>query len=965
MEKQKTTTKEVKNKSIKLRNIAVFAVVLIFAVIIAISIRGQYLDVIGISEEYIDVFYQNIRNRCSVFGVSFVAIYIAVYITNKFIKKGLKKFFDDEKKEMPKLPNKSLCFIISLIGSILISKMITEEFLMCVNSAVFGRNDPIFGTDISFYVFKLPFYKSLTILMLEILVVLIVYVALYYVIALNTYFDGVDVETLKKNTFIKQEIFFVILVAIVLAVYILLSNQGILTQDMLAIEDKAETELVGAGKTDVTIKLWGYRVLSVILVISVIRLIKYAKKSDFKQAMISAAIIPIYMLILFVVMICSNSISFKNNEFDKEKEYIGYNIENTKEAFGISIDQKNIENYDAITYDEVTSNSNIINNIPVISEDVTLKSVAEHQENSVYYSYDNTTLARYKINDVNKLVYITPREVLNDSTISYNSRTYKYTHGYSAVVSTATDSDKNGYAEYVLSDFSESDKLKITEPRIYFGLKTNSAIVVNTDFGQEYDYPITATNYNENVYTGKAGLKLNFMDKLVIALRKKNIKLAFSSYMNEDSKIITNRNIIERAKVLLPNVLYDEEPYLVVTNEGRLVWVLDGYTRTHNYPYSQKCEIDINGYKERLNYIRNSVKVLVDAYDGTMKFYITDRDDPIIMTYQNIYPTLFVNSNETIPEDIQEHLIYPKFLYKIQASMINMYHEVSEDVLYRADDIWQITPNTASSTSSSIEPYYTVLKTIDDEKEKFGLVITFNKQGKQNITSYLVGSVEGGKQKLSLYKFNSENNVIGIAELNNQIEQDSTISAELEALNTIGTKLVKNMLIIPINNTLLYVEPVYQVRLNEKEVPVPILKKVIVASGNTVAIGDTVDEAITNLFTDYAVDLEFIDTEDITSLVDSIIKANKNLNESINSADFEMIGKDISKLQAIIKQLETAREKEIEKEKQEKEEAGFGLPSIFGGENENKVENEAVYKEENQVSDASNEVSNIINNTIN
>lgn len=964
MGEQKTNTKE-KNKSIKLRNIAVFAVILIFALVAAISIRGQYLDVIGIGEEYVDVFYQNIRNRYSVFGVSFVAIYIIVYITTKFIKKGLKKFFDDEKKPMPKLPNKSICFILSLIGSILVSKIITEEFLMCINSALFGRNDPIFGTDISFYVFKLPFYKSLALLIIEALIVLIIYVALYYVIALNTYFDGVDVETLKKNTFIKQEIFFVILVAIVFAIYILLSTQGILTQDMLTIEDKAETELIGAGRTDVTIKLWGYRILSVILIISVIRLVKYVKESNFKQSVISAAIIPVYLIGLFVVMTCSNVISFKSNEFDKEKEYIGYNIENTKEAFGISVNQKNIDNYDAITYDQVTSNSNIINNIPVISEDVTLKSVAEHQENSVYYSYDNTTLARYKINDVNKLVYITPREVLNDSTISYNSRTYKYTHGYSAVVSTATDSDKNGYTEYLLSDFSESDKLKITKPRIYFGLKTDSAIVVNTDFGKEYDYPITATNYNENVYTGKAGLKLNFIDKLVIALREQNIKLAFSSYMNEDSKIITNRNIIERAKVLLPNVLYDEDPYLVITNEGRLVWVLDGYTRTHNYPYSQKCEININGYKERLNYIRNSVKILVDAYDGTMKFYITDRDDPIIMTYQNIYPTLFADSNESIPEDIQEHLIYPKFLYKIQAGMINMYHEVSEDVLYRADDIWQITPNTASTSSSSIEPYYTVLKTIDDEKEKFGLVVTFNKQGKQNITSYLVGSVENGKQKLSLYKFNSESNVIGIAELNNQIEQDATISAELESLNTIGTKLVKDMLIIPINNTLLYVEPVYQVRLNEKEVPVPILKKVIVASGNTVAIGDTVDEAITNLFTDYAVDLEFIDTEDITSLVDSIIKANNNLSDSINSADFEMIGKDISKLQAIIKQLETAREKEIEKEKQEKEEAGFGLPSIFGEDNENTVENENVVKDANQVSDVTNEVSNIINNITN
>lgn len=963
MEKQKdTSTKEKKNKSIKMRTIVVLVSILIFAVIAAISIRGQYLDVIEISEDYISVFYKNIENRYTVFGVSFILIFITVFITNKFIKKGLTKFFEDEKRKVPKLPNKTICLVLSLLGAIIISKMITEEFAMFLNAAVFGRNDPIFGVDISFYIFKLPFMKSVTMLIIETLIGLIIYVALYYVIALNVYFDGVDIETLKKNTFLKQELFLVTLIAIVFAVYIILSTQGILTQEMLSLTEKAEISLIGAGKNDVTIKLWGYRIFAVVMVISVLRIIKYVKKANFKQSIISASIVPIYLIGLFIVMTYTGVIQSKTNELDNEKEYIGYNIENTREAYDIDINQKNIDTYKAITYEQVNNNSSVINNIPMISEDVTLKSIKEHQENSVYYSYDNTSLGRYKINDVNKLVYLTPREVLNDSSISYNNRTFKYTHGYSVVASTATDSDKNGYSEYILSDFSESDKLKIKEPRIYFGLKTNSEIVVNSDFGKEYDYPITATTYSENLYNGKAGIKLNFVDKLVVALREKNIKLAFSSDINKDSKIITNRNIIERAKTLLPNVLYDEDPYLVITDEGKLVWVLDAYTRTHNYPYSQKSPINIKGYKENLNYIRNSVKILIDAYDGTMQFYITDRDDPIIMTYANMYPDLFMDANEKIPDDIAEHLIYPKFLYKIQANMINLYHEVSEDVLYREDDIWQVTPNSSSKTSTSaIEPYYTVLKTVDDSKEKFGLVVPFNRLGKPNITAYLVGTVENGKQKLSLYKFNSESNVIGIAQLNSQIEQDATISAELAALNTIGTKLIKDMLIVPINNTLLYIEPIYQVRLNEKEKAIPVLKKVIVASGNTVAIGDNLDAALANLFNDYAVDLEFIDTEDITSLVDSIIKANNNLDDSLASSNFEMIGKDISKLQAIIKQLEQARNKEIEKEKEEKEDAGIGLPSIFG-------DKENVVNETNSVvedtSATENKVTNITDNKV-
>ena len=287
------------------------------------------------------------------------------------------------------------------------------------------------------------------------------------------------------------------------------------------------------------------------------------------------------------------------------------------------------------------------------------------------------------------------------------------------------------------------------------------------------------------------------------------------------------------------------------------------------------------------------------------------------MTYRNMYPDLF-KDNE-LPEDIKEHLVYPKFLYNIQSEMINMYHDISEDTLYRADDIWQITTkaNSANSkvTGVQMQPYYTMLKTIDNNKETLGLVLTYNKFEKQNITSYLVGSVENGKSELSLYKFSSESNVVGITQLNNQIEQDERISKELETINTSGTKLVKDMIIVPINKSLLYVEPVYQVMLNESEIPV--LRKVIVASGNTVAIGDTLADAINNLFNDaYAVDLEFVNVDDINALIDSVIKANNNLNESLESNNFEMIGKDVSSLQALINQLETARKNELEEEKE-------------------------------------------------
>lgn len=941
---EKKTDKKVlkeKNKKIARRTMIVLIVLAVFAVITAISLRAEQLRFIGIDEKYESVFLTKVQNKYTVFAIIFTSIYIFTYILNKFTKRGLKKFFEEEKKDMPKLPNKTLCIILALAGAIIGTNMIADKYAILANQAVFGQTDPVFGADIGYYMFTLPFIQTLLIFLIEVIVVAIIYVALYYVITLNIFFDGINGETLKKNTFVKQVLFLVVLAAIVFSIYIFISSQTILTGTMVTIGDENKTELVGAGKTDVTIKVWGYRILSFVVIVAVLRLIFYIRKQNFKQGVISVLIVPAYLVCMFLVMVYFQTFHVGNNELDNENEYIGYNIKNTKEAYGIDIDQTTIDTYTTITSDEVDSNQTVIDNIPLISEDVTLNAVAEHQENSVYYNYENTFLAVYKVNNENKLVYITPREILADTSISYNNRTLKYTHGYSVVVSSATDSDNDGYAEYILSDFKSEKSFNIEQPRIYFGLETDSTIMVNTDFGKEYDYPITATTYQENVYDGEAGLQLGFLDRLVLAISEKNLKLAFSSDITDETKIITDRNVVKRAQTILPDLLYDEEPYLVVTDEGKLVWVVDGYTRSNVYPYSQRTTIDIKGYKEDLNYIRNSVKVLIDAYDGTTTFYITDRSDPIIMTYRNMYPDLF--TDEELPSDIQKHLVYPKFLYEIQADMINIYHDISEDTLYRADDIWQIT-TTASSTNSTIagvemEPYYTMLKLPDHDKAELGLMVTYNKYEKQSISSYLVGTVdENGKSKLSLYKFKSETNVVGIMQLNNQIEQDTTIAEQLETLNTSGTKLIKNMIIIPINNSLLYVEPVYQVMLNESEIPV--LKKVIVASGNTVAIGDTLEEGLENLFSDSSVDLDIINTDDINALVDSVIKANNNLNESLSSGNFEMIGKDITSLQSVINQLEVARKAELERQAEAEEENRIG----------NQIENDDLEEDEENTS---------------
>jgi len=467
---------------------------------------------------------------------------------------------------------------------------------------------------------------------------------------------------------------------------------------------------------------------------------------------------------------------------------------------------------------------------------------------------------------------------------------------------------KPGISEYIQKSFDmKKDKVEITEPRIYFGVSTNAPIITNIENKLEYDYPLAGKKNTENTYEGTAGLKLNFLDRLILGINERDLLFAFSKDVNNDSNIITKRNVIERARTIMPYLEYDKKPYMVITNDGRLVWVLDAYTMSNNYPYAQETMVEKNnGNREKISYIRNSIKVLVDAYNGTVEFYITDRTDPIAMAYRNLYPTLFVELGTEIPADISKHIVYSEYLYKVQAEVIKQYHNIGVDVLYRSDDVWDIAKESrkkvTSTAGTNIRPYYTIVKTIDNELPVLGLVIPYTELNKQNLTAYLVGTYDQeNKEKLTLYRFSSDEPVLGTVQLDTLIEQDGRISKEIETLNTTGTSIEKNIIVVPINNTLLYVEPIYQVMLNESQVP--ILKKIVVASGNKVAIGDNLDEALLNLLSQEAVSIE-VDSENINDLIRQIVNANKNLEKSNLSNDWEMIGKDIERLQTLITKLE-------------------------------------------------------------
>ena len=870
-----------------MRKILVIIFILILAIGMYVSGRGNYLEYKELGEKYLLIFQTNMLYKYAIIVINFLIVFCIMYLANRGIKKGLKVFFEKENKEMPKLLNKSISLGIAAISSIIVSIVLTPKVILFASNVSFEKTDLIFNLDISFYMFLEPLIKIALEYIMIIFAFLIAYTAGYYIIIFNRYFDGVDKETLKNGSLIKHIIRYIRFIAVSWAVYNLIGVFDIVFNNFL--KTSGGVQLVGAGNVDITIKIIANILLSLIIVIVAFLATSNLKKEERTKFIKNILVIPAYMVCMFVIMFGYDMIFVNSNEYDKEKTYIERNMSYTKDAYGIETEEETIEYTGTITTEEINNNREILDNAVIISKDIALQKLNIDQTEKGYYTYQTAGIA--KINN-NELVYVSPKEIANN-TRTYNSKTFEYTHGYGTILTSATSTNEDGDIQYIKNNWN------ITKPQIYYGLSTESAVGVN---GNEYDYTDSQGIEHTTTYTGNSGLKLGFLDRMALGIKIKNPTLAFSKGISKDTTILFNRNIIKRAKLVLSEVMYDENPYIVVNNNGEMFWVLDAYTVSSNYPYSTYTTITSNGERRTINYIRNSIKVIISCYDGSMKFYITDSTDPIAMAYKKMYPNVFESLDSSIPEDIANQMVYPKFLYDIQASMLEEYHNKKSEVLYRGDDSWKKSSYTATknnkTVTTTLDSYYTMTK-----GEKIGLVQIYSISGKQNLTAYMVGTVENGRNKLKISKLSSNDSILGLTQLDNKIIEDESMKKEIEALDVTGAKVTKQIMVVPVENTILYIEQIYQTKTNESN-NMPLLKKIVVASGNKMAIGDTLKEALENIVSQEATSIETYTTDDIEGLIQSIIKANKNLDTSLKSEDLELIGSDIKKLHDLVNKLE-------------------------------------------------------------
>ncbi len=876
--------------------------VIVFMIILAISMyvitKGRYLEYKELGEKYLEIFKTNTMYKYSIMGINFVITFIIMYFANRGIKRSLKAFFDEEKIEMPKLMDKSICFVIAVISSIAVGILFTPKLILCASNVSFEKTDLIFNLDISFYMFIEPLIKMTISYLIGIFIFLIIYAIVYHIFVFNRYFDGVDKETLKKSSLIKHIIKNVRILSVLYAIYTLVGTLDIVFSGFITTNSKLQ--LTGAGLTDVTIKLWGNIILAIVIVVSIFMATSNIKKENKSGTIKNLIIIPAYMVCMFVVMFGFNLIFVNSNKYDKEKQYIERNLAYTKEAYGINLDDETIEYSGTITTDEIKNNKIILNNAVITSKQAALEKLNNEQSEKGYYTYQTAGISKFTENNKTSLVYVSPREIASNRR-TYNSKTFEYTHGYGAILTSAVSTTEEGDIEYIKNNVNDIESIK--KPQIYYGLKTDSSIAVGETNLEEYDYTDSKGIEHTSSYNGSSGLKLGFWDRFILGLKTKNPNLAFSSKIKKNTKILINRNIIKRAKMVLSDVLFDENPYIAVNSSGEMYWVLDGYTVSSNYPYSTYTSFRYNGEKHTINYIRNSIKVITNCYDGTMKFYITDETDPIAMAYRKMYPKVFEELDSKIPEDISQSFVYPKFLYDVQSSMIEEYHNTKSEVLYRGDDSWKkasyVATQNNKTVTNTLDSYYTMVK-----DGNIGLIQMYSPNSKQNLASYLVGTNENGANKLKIYRLSSNESILGLTQLDSKIMQDESMKNQIEKLNVTGAKITKNIMVVPVEKTLLYIEQIYQTKTNEKEAGTPLLKKVIVSSGNKVAIGNNLAEALENIVSQEATSIDTNTTEDLDGTIEAIIKANKNLTNSMNSKNWELIGSDIKTLQELIDKLE-------------------------------------------------------------
>lgn len=837
---------------------------------------------------YQDVFLIRFFYKLGIYSLVFLFTFLVLYFLTKF--KYIKTPFETLERKQEKKFFKLAHFLIIIISSLIFTFLQNLDYnniLLFLNRYITNIRTEILNKDLSFFLFTFPFLNDLSNLLLSLAGFILFFSIIFFIILIRVkYVLSIKIRDEEiRNKIIK--IFSILVLILAFKTYLAIYNL-IFTK---------RGAVFGIGYTDLHVRIPVYYVIMVLLLLISIYLMFFTGKIYFKVKKIYYIPISIILIFIFYLVLPDlyQRLSVNPNELEKEKEYLSYNIKYTNMGYGL--DKFQFVQIPAVkNIDEKALNENIevIKSARIWDPRALNDTYKEIQGIRPYYRFYDVDIDRYIIENELREVMISARE-LDQNLLTSDSKSWvnlhlKFTHGYGVCMNPVNEVTSEGLPYLYIKDIPpkyEIFKIKIEKPEIYFGELTNNYVFVNT-LTEEFDYP----KGDENVFTTykeKSGVRIDsFIKKFFFAVKFNDINIILTKYLSKDSQILYYRNIKERVDKIAPFLLYGYDPYIVIDSYGNLVWILDAFTISNYFPYSER----INYGDVPINYIRNSVKCTVNAYTGETKFYVLDEEDPLIKVYKKIYPNLFLSFND-MSEDLKSHLRYPDDLVEIQSYILRDYHMKDVEVFYNKEDRWEKAKEKYISQTQDIIPYFIFMNI--DKKIEFVNILPMTPTGKSNLIALFVGRCDKENYgEVIIYQFSKETLIYGPLQFEARVDQDAEISKTLSLWNQQGSQVIRgNTIFLLLDSSILYVEPIY---LQATQGKIPQLKKVVCASLENVKWGDDTQSAIKELIKGEIV----IKEKSLDELLSLLSEAISNYRKYSGEGSFSLAGKELERIEEII-----------------------------------------------------------------
>ncbi len=829
---------------------------LVFLYISASSIADFYMDYQWFMMYGGEVIFWRLMMTKFYVHTAFAVIFIALFFLNFLLIRilgGKGRIFTANILDRLKLPifgtPRRALFILLAAGVVFMGFVMGgaasaywKEILQFAYSVPFQGHpvDPLFNMDIGFYVFSLPVYNFLYGWLFSSMLIITAFSAVFHIMNRGIFVtDG----KLEFSLFARAHISTLLATIVVLyGIGYRLSAYELLYSQM--------GKFFGAGYTSVHATMISYTVAMVLsFIAAALFLFNIFKRSFRLPLFVLAALIPSYFVLGVLFPAFQQKFIVEPNELDRERPYIEYNIKFTRLAYNLDkIRDIDFANKETLTYNELMKNSAVIENIRLWDWRPLKQTYRQLQELKPYYFFNDVDVDRYIINGKKYAMNLSARELsiseLPKNSQSWQNRHMIYTHGYGLVMSRVDKITQEGQPELLIQDIptKSPESMPVVQPRIYYGEHKNEYVITNTTIQPgEFDYPFGEDN-KYSIYEGKGGFVMDSLLKRVMAaIYFKDRNMLFSGNIDSKSRMHFRRNIMEMVSTFTPFLDFDDDPYLVLS-EGRLYWFIDAYTTTDQYPYSTP----INDDGRRYNYMRNSVKVVIDAYDGSMNYYISDKNDPLIKTYSRIFPGVFKDLS-TLRPDLVSHLRYPETMFNIQSHMLLKYHMTDPTIFYNNEDAWDFPKQIYENREEPIHSYYLVTRLPNEDRDEFILILPFTPFRRNNMVSFLVGKCDAPHiGELTMYRLPKDKLSYGPMQVEARIDQDPEISSQLTLWNQKGSSVIRgNMLAIPIEESILYIEPLY---LKAQSSEMPELIRVIVAFNDRIVMEKNLHSCLDRLF---------------------------------------------------------------------------------------------------------------------